>query len=158
MTQWTPVGGWKFGHVLVGLMMLAGVGMLGVVTVGVLSAENIKPAPLLIVYPFMALWLTFAWRMGTAGLFVGPSGIRIGRFFRTRTVAWSDISRFVVAPGEVLGGRDAIWVWLADGERLSTAVYRDAGLNFATNRQDLVLRTERFERVLADLRGRLASA
>ncbi|MFI5844674.1 PH domain-containing protein [Catenuloplanes sp. NPDC051500] len=157
MTQWRPVQGWRFGHVLVGLMFLFGVGILGVVTVGVLSAEDGDPRSLL-AYPFIALWLRLVWQMGTTGLFVGPSGIRIRRLFRSRTVAWSEIARFVVAPGEASGGRDAIWVWLADGERLSTRVYRDTGLNVTRNRQDEVLSAERFDRVLEDLRGRLAVA
>lgn len=142
---------------MAGFMVAAAIALTG----KLLTLDDVDPQVLL-AYPFLACCAAGSWRLGATGLYVGPGGVRIRRVLSTRTVEWSRVGAFFIAPGAFLGGeggRHAIWLQTTDGEKIATPIHRRAdGLVFAVYQQDIVLSPERFDRVLAGLRSRLEEA
>jgi hypothetical protein len=75
---------------------------------------------------FLGLWLTVAWRLHRTALLVGNEGVRVRWLLRTRTIPWSQVSRFQTAPDVLVRAR--LWIVLIDGRTVRTPVQRGSGV------------------------------
>jgi hypothetical protein len=79
---------------------------------------------IVLIYGFLGLWLTFAWRMMRIGIYVSDAGVRIRTTLRTRSVSWSDVAAVDLAPATLGAEVDAVWLRLAGGGHIETPVSR----------------------------------
>ena len=74
--------------------------------------------------PLLLAWVAAAplwWRMLVTGLYVGPDGLRVSRFWSSRRIEWGWVSRVDTVP--VKRGHRLVLV-LNDGSRVPTPVVR----------------------------------
>ncbi len=75
---------------------------------------------------FLGVWLTVAWRLHRTALLIGDAGVRARWLLRTRTIPWSQVSRFRTAPDFLV--RERLWIVLVDGRMVRTPVQRASGV------------------------------
>ncbi|GIF22738.1 hypothetical protein BJ973_000903 [Actinoplanes tereljensis] len=75
---------------------------------------------------FLGVWLTVAWRLHRTALLVSDAGVRARWLLRTRTVPWSQVSRFRTAPDFLV--RERLWIVLVDDRMVRTPVQHAAGV------------------------------
>jgi hypothetical protein len=92
-----------------------------------------------------------------AGIGVGADGVLVRRFYgRARWVSWTEVQRFGLKTGPVMGGvRYQIAVILKDGSRLTTGVWKVESAK--TRSSDQLLKDLEFARLTANHRLGLSS-
>jgi hypothetical protein len=76
-------------------------------------------------YIWLAVLLTFGWRMYRMGLYISATRVRLVYPWKTRTLAWPSVTLIDSHPGKVWGMdtvRDAIWLTTTSGEQIETPV------------------------------------
>ncbi|MCG5443808.1 PH domain-containing protein [Micromonospora sp. NIE79] len=124
MRRWQRMDPWGVGQVLTGFMFATG-SVLTVTTVvfagrALIRGEVDVRTALGMAggLTVMGVWLTLVLRMHLAGIYVNDRGVRLRHLFSTRTLPWSQVTRFEARPALFLGGptsRLACWVRTTDG-------------------------------------------
>lgn len=102
---------------------------------------------------FMGVWLTFVFRLHLTGIYVNDRGVRLRHVFSTRTLPWSQVTRFEASPALFLGGptaRLACWVHTTDGA-FESAVQRRSKSGTLRKNNGPVLTVADFDQLLVRL-------
>jgi len=81
---------------------------------------------IVVIYPFMAVWLTFSWRIAALGAYVSNAGVRLRGFVKTVTIPWDDVSDVRVGDltipgwGSSMTGAKSIWIERRSGPAVQT--------------------------------------
>ncbi|MCP2323402.1 hypothetical protein HDA40_001909 [Hamadaea flava] len=126
-----PVG---ISTVMALVFVIIGLGLAAVITIATVAGTGhwvVNPiVGILGIYGFLTLWTGLAWRLYRTGLYVSDEAVRVVYPWRNRVVAWNDIADITSEPA-MLGGwataRNAIYLNLANGDRLETPVQRQTG-------------------------------
>lgn len=156
MSNWTTPykDSWRilpYGMAVVGTAFAAAI-------LGVVATQSQSVVAVLIVLPFLGIWLTFAWRLPRIGLAISDAAVRVRWLLRTRTFGWNQVGRFHTARDILVPGR--LWIELTDGIQVRTPIQYVGRMFLGSMRADggTWLTPDRYEALLRTLDSRLALA